>query len=807
MTESAPSSPARRDGIAQVTGETYRITVLNSAVVRLEQSPTGSFEDRPTQVVLMRDLPANPVAGQEDSTGQVQVHETGDLVEIVTDDLHLTYDRRPFRTQGLSVQVRGGVSSYRSVWRYGLPAPTLGGTARTLDEVDGRTDLEPGILSRNGFAVLDDSASLVVPEPGRFEPRPPGSVDLYVFAHGRDYRRALRDFYALTGSPPLVPRYVLGNWWSRYHAYSADEYLELMDTFAQQGIPFSVAVLDMDWHEVDIPPRFGSGWTGYTWAKRLFPDPPAFLAALHERGLRVTLNDHPADGVRAHEDAYPTMAAALGVDPATEHPLTFEASDEAYLRALFDHVLHPMERDGVDFWWIDWQQGASSRIPGLDPLWALNDRHLREMASTGRRPVIFSRYAGPGSHRTPVGFSGDTVVSWASLAFQPEFTATASNIGYGWWSHDIGGHMFGTKDDELATRWAQLGTFSPVNRLHSTSNPFNSKEPWRFGPAAERAQVAALRLRHRLLPYLYTMAERASAQGHPLVEPLYHEHPWAEEAYRRPNEFAFGEAILVAPVTTPIDPRSIVARTDAWLPDGTWFDLQTGWRYDGGRELSTYRELHQLGAFVRAGAVLPLLGDEIPGNGVDNPTSLEIRCYAGADGELTLYEDDDAPVADERVARTPLTFSWADRTVHLGPVQGDASVVPERRDWRVGLVGATAPQEQSKAVRVLVDGVERADAVVTRVEGCRTTWVDVPDVPVSAAVVVELGPCELAANDVAGAVFDYLQRAQVEFEDKTAAMRTVESITDPGQALVQLATLDLDPGVLGRVAELLTAAR
>src|SRR5690606_32311887 len=219
------------------------------------------------------------------------------------------------------------------------------------------------------------------------------------------FRGALRDFHALTGPVPLLPRYALGNWWSRYHPYSADEYLELLDRFEAERMPFSVAVLDMDWHVTDPDPRFGSGWTGYTWDRELFPDPAGFLTALHERGLRVTLNDHPADGVRAHEEAYPRMARALGVDPDTEVPLSFDVTDPTWLRTFFDSVAHPMEEEGVDFWWIDWQSGPYSRTPGLDPLWALNEVHFSELASTGRRPLIFSRYAGPGSHRTPLGFS------------------------------------------------------------------------------------------------------------------------------------------------------------------------------------------------------------------------------------------------------------------------------------------------------------------------------------------------------------------------------------------------------------------
>ena len=137
--------------------------------------------------------------------------------------------------------------------------------------------------------------------------------------------------------------------------------------------------------------------------------------------------------------------------------MNFDIADPDFLLAYLEEIHHPLEAEGVDFWWLDWQQGSHTAMPGLNPLWMLNHYHFLDSGRDGKRPITFSRYAGPGSHRYPVGFSGDTVTSWASLDFQPYFTATAANLGYGWWSHDIGGHMFGVRDDELVTRWFQLG--------------------------------------------------------------------------------------------------------------------------------------------------------------------------------------------------------------------------------------------------------------------------------------------------------------------------------------------------------------
>jgi alpha-glucosidase (family GH31 glycosyl hydrolase) len=720
-----------------VEGDRFRITVLDAGLVRLEYSTTGEFEDRASQTAVDR---AFPPADFHLTEGD------GDdgLLEISTERLHLTYDRREFTTHGLSVRVKGGFHSNDSVWRYGLPLPNLGGTARTLDDIDGAIPLEDGVVASEGIAVVDDSRTVLITDEGWIAPRRPGTVDLYVFAYGHDYPEALRALYRLAGPTPLLPRYALGNWWSRYHPYSADEYLGLMDQFRDEGIPFSVAVIDMDWHLPDIDPRYGSGLTCYTWNRDLFPDPAGFLAGLHERGLATSLNVHPAEGIHAHEDSYERIARRLGVDPGTEAPVAFDPTDPGFMEAYFEEVHHPLEDEGVDFWWLDWQQGGVTRIAGLDPLWLLNHFHFLDSARRGRRPLTFSRYAGIGSHRYPIGFSGDTHITWESLDFQPFFTATASNAGYGWWSHDIGGHFKGTKDDELATRWVQLGTFSPVNRLHSGLNPFNTKEPWRFGAQARRVMGDFLRLRHQLLPYLATMNVRAH-EGRPLVEPMYYAHPDEGDAYQVPNQYMFGTDLLVAPITAPADPVTGLGRVTAWLPEGDWVDVFTGLRYRGGRLLRLHRDLSTIPVLARPGTVLPLVpADDLLG-GVEPPRRVEVRVVSGADGEFTLVEDRD----DGLWARTRLTWDDASGRVAVGEVEGHAATVPADREWTTVVLGADEP------------------GVVAR-------------------------------------VFAILDRARMGYDAKGAAYDVVRHDPTPG-CIASLQALELPAGVIDAVSEVLLA--
>ena len=357
-----PARPAaRKENIIQ--GDKYRITMLTEGLVRLEYSEEGGFEDRATQTVLNRDFERT----------DFNIKEAEEELEIATWRLRITYNKKEFSPQGLKIQVVGNAGSWNNTWHYGeMPKRDLKGTARTLDEVDGACELGNGLISMDGFNVLDDSKSLALTEEGWVEPRKKGIQDIYFWGYGVDYSGCLKDFYYLCGKTPMLPRFALGNWWSRYYEYTEESYLELMRKFDEEGIAFSVAVIDMDWHLVNIDPKYGTGWTGYTWNPEFFPDPKRFMNALHERGMRITLNVHPADGIRAHEEMYEAMAEALGRDVGKEEPVAFDIADPAFLAAYFRYAHHPNEEKGVDFWWVDWQQGGVTRIEGLDPLWMLN---------------------------------------------------------------------------------------------------------------------------------------------------------------------------------------------------------------------------------------------------------------------------------------------------------------------------------------------------------------------------------------------------------------------------------------------------
>ncbi len=162
-------------------------------------------------------------------------------------------------------------------WRYGMrPRGNLGGTARTLDAVAGRTRLEAGLVSRSGWTVVDDSRSLLFDDSGWLTPRKDSQVDIYFFGYGHAFSDCIRDFTRVAGPVPLIPRYILGNWWSRYWAYTQGELQGLMEDFRRHEVPLSVCIVDMDWH-ITKTGNESNGWTGYTWNRELFPDPAGFV--------------------------------------------------------------------------------------------------------------------------------------------------------------------------------------------------------------------------------------------------------------------------------------------------------------------------------------------------------------------------------------------------------------------------------------------------------------------------------------------------------------------------------------------------
>lgn len=777
-----------------VQGDKYRFTVLTPQMIRLEYNENGFFEDRATQTVINRDF---------DIT-EYSVIDKENSLEIVTESIDLTYDKKKFSKNGLTIKVKGNLSAYNSVWNYSDQIKDLRGTARTLDLADGKVDLERGLISKDGFSIIDDSKSIILTQDGWVEPREKNVVDIYFLGYGREYLKCLKDFFKLCGNTPLLPRYALGNWWSRYYKYTEKEYKKLIVRFEKEKIPFSVAVIDMDWHLVDIDPKYGSGWTGYTWNKELFKDPKEFMSWLHEKKLKVTLNEHPADGIRAHEEMYVDMAKELGIDYENEMDIHFDISNPKFVEAYFKYAHHPNEDNGVDFWWIDWQQGNNTKIEGLDPLWMLNHYHFLNSKRTRKRPMTFSRYAGVGSHRYPVGFSGDSIITWNSLDFQPYFTANASNIGYGWWSHDIGGHMMGIKDDEMAARWLQFGVFSPIMRLHSSSSVFNGKEPWRYNKIVNETMCEFLRLRHSLIPYIYTMNRLFNKYGLPFIRPMYYHNPEEEQAYKVKNQYYFGTELITCPITKPMNNKLNVAKVKGWLPKGTYIDLFTGLIYDGDRRIDFYRDINKIPVLAKAGTIVPMTNTKICANGTENPKDMEIRVFAGDSNNFILYEDDGESLnyLDGKYVETKMDFKWSeDVNFKINPACGDISLIPQERNYVLKFIGFSDCEEiVVKSHNEKIEYEKSYDKLMNSI------IIEVQNISIINDLVIDFkNQTSIATNDIISHIFEFLNKAQIDFILKEKVFNIVNSNKDYSKIIGELQTLELEEDLFGALSEIILA--
>lgn len=636
---------------AVVRADNARFTVLTDRMIRMEYSPEGAFEDRASLTFVNRKLPVPDF--------KVTYSDAGCTID--TGAIKLVYTGGEFSPETLSITAK------TFAWKFGdVDTGNLYGTTRTLDGVGDWSSLmkkmEKGLISRNGWTLVDDSSRhILVPTNDMWgewvveRNAPKGNLDLYFFGYGHDYKACLRDYTKVAGSIPLPPRWAFGYWWSRYWLYTDAEIRELVDQMKSVGYPIDVFIIDMEWHETwgigdrpDIRDEFGEmwGWTGYTWNKRLFPNPKSTLDYLHANDCKVSLNLHPASGIQMVESCYDAFCKDYGWTPTNAVP--YRATDPKWCESYFKTVLGPMEKEGVDFWWLDWQQWKTDKdVKGLSCTFWLNHLFSRHMAlkdDGSERPFIYHRWGGLGSHRYQVGFSGDCKVSWKMLETIPWFTATASNVGYGYWGHDIGGHHnpdpgAGT-DGELFVRWLQSGVFTPIFKTHSTKDPRIERRIWKY-PDHMFILRDALNLRYRLAPYIYTAARQTFDTGISMCRPMYYDEPEVDLAYASTNAYLFGDSIVAATVSRPTDPKSGVAELDVYLPSGKWYDVSTGEMLTGGKVNHRAYTIDQNPWFIKAGAIIPMYPASV--RNLANPGTDELEFFfapGGDDGECVVYEDD-----------------------------------------------------------------------------------------------------------------------------------------------------------------------
>ena len=695
LTAVAQETNPAADPAAVVDCGNARFTVLTPQMVRIQYSDKKLFEDRATFAIVNRRLPVPQFTTRQDNG----------YLYINTDALSLIYKiggriQKDQPTDGvLSISFKMNGRNVR--WYPGKDdALNLKGTTRTLDGQIGdnkRSELENGLLSRSGWSIIDESPKTKRGDGSTTfafdktvdgiewvaKPVDKDAIDWYFLGYGHEYKKALGDFIKVAGRMPMPPFYVLGYWYSKYQRYTSDEFMEIVNDVKRNQIPMDVMIFDMDWHT--------QGWTGWTWDRTAIPDPEGLIDWMHNNGLKVSLNLHPADGVDDDEDFFEELRDDMGMDKSAK-VVPWNLSDPKFYHNMFGRIIRAREKQGVDFWWLDWQQNLTSKyVDGLGETFWCNHVFYNDMRLNrpDHRPLIFHRWGGLGSHRYPIGFSGDSFTTYGTLAWQPYFTATASNVCFGYWGHDLGGHQqTGGNDPEIYLRWMQYGVFTPIFRTHATNWPGIERRIWKYPNFP--LLLETVRLRYALMPYIYTACRQAYDTGVSLCRPLYYEWPEESNAYLFEDEYMFGDDILVAPVVkeSGADGKSV---RRVWLPQGQWFDVCRNQSIDGNRVITDAYSLNEIPYFYRAGAVIvnnpPML------NLNTRPDRLILKVVPGADGTTTLYEDEGDTEAYKNGVFTTTTFTHRTNTLTIEPRKGSFPGMPTERAYTAEFLATDQPSK------------------------------------------------------------------------------------------------------------------
>ncbi|MBQ9018868.1 MAG: DUF5110 domain-containing protein [Bacilli bacterium] len=667
---------AKSDSKSIIQGSNYRISVITERVVRLEFSLSGQFNDRPTQLIKRRNVGLPNFSVRQDSS----------IVEITTKYFSLTYIKgQPFvgtkidPMKNLKITLLSRERDRNKDWYVGHPeVRNMLGNMVSID-INASTTLQKGLYSLDGFCSIDDSNSKVIMEDGTLGNPISDHLDIYVFMYDRDFRQALFDYFKITGAPALIPRYALGNWWSRNTNYDDNGVNDLIKNFERKKIPISVLLFDHDWHIRNIGDNKNLK-TGFTFNSELFPNPMNTIDKLHKRGIRVGLCVNPTNGIYPHEQYYKQASEYLQVQ--ANSIIKFDPLNPKLLDVLFKMFIHPLEALGVDFFWND-----SNGDNDVTKLWALNHyMYLDSGRNNNKRALLLSRSGLSAPHRYPVLYGGSSEISWEKLKELPFLYLNAANIGVSWWSHDVGGNHGGIEDGELYLRYIQLSTFGPILRFHSARGRYYKKEPWLWDAKTENIAAHYLRLRHRLIPYLYTEGYNYTKSGTPLIQPFYYNYMWVYDDSLYRNQYYLGSQLLVCPILEPKDP--VMNRTihRFFVPDGTWYDFVTGKKFPGNKKYVSFFKEDDYPVFAHSGSIIPF-SNRSDYNNIGLPTDLEIQIFPGASNTYTLYEDDGITslYKEGYYLKTSIDYNYLrnNYTVIIRSIDGKSGIAPEKRNYKM----------------------------------------------------------------------------------------------------------------------------
>lgn len=640
-----------------ITGEKFRITVITERVVRLEYNENGIFENNPTQLIWYRNFPKP----------NFEVKQNNNVIVISTKYFELTYVKnKNFLGTKLSPtsNLKIALKNTDKVWYY--KHPEIRNYGASAYKIQNDIKKMKGLYSSYGFASIDDSKSSVILENGAFKNRTESEIDIYVFMYDKDFFYALNDYFLLTGYPPLIPRYALGNWWDKNEFYGEYDISHLIKKFEDKNIPISLFTLN-NW-QLDNNFEFNSN----------YKSPQMLSTYFHNKRIKLGLSIEDPLIFKQKSKCFDKLEAYLPKDKKGNIP--FNLYDQKTIDAFLKLIISPITNYGIDYFAL-----KSFNYNTLDRTMILKHYLYYNNKINNKRPFISAYNGTIASHRYPVLYAGKSTVSWNSLKSIPSFNASASNIGVSFWSHDFGGTIGGVEDNELFIRYVELGVFSPILRLGSEAGKYYKREPWKWDIKTTKIVTDYLNLRYKLIPYIYTESYKYHKYGKPLIEPIYYRYPVLFDDIHYADEYFFGNDIFVSPITSKKDYIMDRVIHKLYLPSGVWYDFFTGKKYLGNRKYISFYRDEEYPVFVRAGAIIPMSLNV--GNDTSAPKKMEIQVFPGASNTYSIYEDDGETNnylnGEYIITNIEFIYNKDNYKLTILPVNGKTSVIPNERSYKI----------------------------------------------------------------------------------------------------------------------------
>ncbi|HWC18539.1 MAG TPA: TIM-barrel domain-containing protein [Terriglobales bacterium] len=714
------------DGVVLKMGSgTLRVQICTDSIVHVLYSPTAEFPTRPEYVVLKKNWPAVDWKIQKSDekitilTARLQVtvaridgsvaYSSVDGRQLMTEANRTmrpvevngehTYHAESFITMYGSSEGLYGLGQHQAgVWNY---------RGESVDISQDNTNIAvPFMVSSKGYGLFWNNTSR-----SRFNDRflhylyissEVAEVIDYYFIYGPELDKVIASYRDLTGPAPLFGKWAYGFWQCKNRYKTQDELLGIARKYRELQIPADNIVQDWFWWMRKGEFKFNEN----------YPDPKRMVDELHQQHFHLMISVWPFFEPGSSEYDYMDKQGWF-IDKFKFAKPPFHADRMAvydpsnpdarkYYWNLIDKSLFNI---GLDAWWMDTTEpetegqeeniqlghklsiGSGDRYVNLFPLMTTSAVYQGQRAASDQKRVfILSRSAFAGSQRNAVtAWSGDINSDFLSFKRQIPAGLNFALSGLPYWTTDIGGFVSGNPDDpayrELFVRWFQFGTFCPIFRVHGTRTT-NQNELWSYGSDAQRILTAYDSLRYRLMPYIYSLAWKVTHDGYTLMRPLVMDFPANREVVNVGDQFMFGPAILVNPVT-----EQGATRRRLYLPQGKWFDFWTGASVQGGTSIDADAPLDRLPLYVRAGSILPM-GPSLQYATEKPADPIELRIYPGADGDFTIYEDDNDDYDYEQGGYALMPLHWDDgtRKLTIGDRSGQFAFMLKGRSFHVVFV-------------------------------------------------------------------------------------------------------------------------